>query len=195
MKRKAKLKIPRRLLPHISKEELEMVRESEALDRIVPKPEPKRQLRSPDFSNAAADKAFLSSDDPNYRGALLISELANCLPLREFALDRAASLMRSLKPRTSLEVLLCSQMIAIHAGALNALGQAANTESLESADLWTARANRLCRTFVMQIEALQSLRSKGKQRITVKHVNVNLGGQAIMGSVTALPGGVEKNAQ
>lgn len=37
----------------------------------------------------------------------------------------------------------------------------------------------------MQVEALQRYRGKGQQRVTVEHVHVHQGGQAIVGAVTA----------
>src|SRR4051794_41564615 len=45
-------------------------------------------------------------------------------------------------------------------------------------------AVKLLRTFAMQVEALQRYRSKGQQRVTVEHVHVHHGGQAIVGAVT-----------
>ena len=44
--------------------------------------------------------------------------------------------------------------------------------------------NRLSRTFTAQVEALKRYRSTAEQRITVQHVNVGDGGQAIVGNVT-----------
>jgi hypothetical protein len=46
---------------------------------------------------------------------------------------------------------------------------------------------RLNRTFTTQIEALASLRRGGRQKMTVKHVHVYPGGQAIVGDVTHTP--------
>ena len=39
----------------------------------------------------------------------------------------------------------------------------------------------------MQLEALQRYRGKGQQKVTVEHVNVNAGGQAIVGTVQSAP--------
>ena len=39
------------------------------------------------------------------------------------------------------------------------------------------------RTFTMQVEALQRYRGKGQQKVTVEHVHVHAGGQAIVGAV------------
>ncbi|RWN50648.1 hypothetical protein [Mesorhizobium sp.] len=45
------------------------------------------------------------------------------------------------------------------------------------------RAFKLTRTFAAQVEALKN-RTGGQQHVTVKHVTVNEGGQAIVGNVS-----------
>ena len=45
----------------------------------------------------------------------------------------------------------------------------------------------MLRTFALQVEALQRYRGKGQQKVTVEHVHVHAGGQAIVGAIT--PGG------
>ena len=49
--------------------------------------------------------------------------------------------------------------------------------------------NKLTRTFATQVEALKRYRSKGEQKVTVEHVTVNEGGQAIVGNVETGGGG------
>jgi hypothetical protein len=44
--------------------------------------------------------------------------------------------------------------------------------------------NKLARTFAAQLEALKRYRSNGEQKVTVEHVTVNTGGQAVVGNVT-----------
>ncbi len=51
------------------------------------------------------------------------------------------------------------------------------------------RAVKLSRTFTTQVETLQKYRSKGQQTIQVQHVQVNSGGQAIVGNVKTGGGG------
>jgi hypothetical protein len=43
--------------------------------------------------------------------------------------------------------------------------------------------NKLARTFTSQVETLRKLRNGGNQTVTVQHVNVSEGGQAIVGNV------------
>ena len=50
--------------------------------------------------------------------------------------------------------------------------------------------NKLARTFAAQVAALKDYRSKGEQKMTVQHVHVADGGQAVIGNVgTPPPGG------
>ena len=53
--------------------------------------------------------------------------------------------------------------------------------------------NKLARTFATQMEALKRYRSTGEQKVTVQHVTVNDGGQAVVGTVTTGGRGGEEN--
>jgi hypothetical protein len=55
---------------------------------------------------------------------------------------------------------------------------------LEHRDSAERTFNKLTRTFVTQMEALKRYRTGGEQTVTVQHVNVSEGGQAIVGNVT-----------
>src|SRR4029078_12707842 len=46
-----------------------------------------------------------------------------------------------------------------------------------------AQANKLSRTYASLLEALNRHRGKGQQKVTVEHVHVHAGGQAIVGAV------------
>ena len=51
-----------------------------------------------------------------------------------------------------------------------------------------AQANKLSRSFATLLEALNRHRGKGQQKVTVEHVHVHSGGQAVVGMVQT-PGG------
>ena len=53
--------------------------------------------------------------------------------------------------------------------------------------------NKLARTFAAQVEALRRHRTGGEQKVTVEHVTVNEGGQAIVGNVSHGGRGASKN--
>ena len=50
------------------------------------------------------------------------------------------------------------------------------------------QANKLSRTYAVLLDALNRHRGKGQQKVTVEHVHVHAGGQAVVGMVGA-PGG------
>ena len=51
-----------------------------------------------------------------------------------------------------------------------------------------SQANKLSRTYATLLEALNRHRGKGQQKVTVEHVHVHSGGQAVVG-VVETPGG------
>jgi hypothetical protein len=53
------------------------------------------------------------------------------------------------------------------------------------------KANKLGRTFSVLLDALNRHRGKGQQKVTVEHVHVHEGGQAIVGNV-GTPGGGDR---
>jgi hypothetical protein len=52
-----------------------------------------------------------------------------------------------------------------------------------------AQANKLSRTFATLLEALNRHRGKGQQKVTVEHVHVHSGGQAVVAVVEPTGGG------
>jgi hypothetical protein len=93
-------------------------------------------------------------------------------------------------PKDELEGMIAAQMLAAHNAAMECyrrgmIGEqtfAGRSENL-------SQANKLSRTVTMLVEALNRHRGKGQQKVTVEHVTVNAGGQAIVGNVDTPPGG------
>jgi hypothetical protein len=52
-----------------------------------------------------------------------------------------------------------------------------------------SQANKLSRTYATLLEALNRHRGKGQQKVTVEHVHVHSGGQAVVGTVEHPKGG------
>ena len=94
--------------------------------------------------------------------------------------------LEGLNPQTTVEGLLCAQMLGTHNLAMEFMRRSLSPEQVT--DVVTAQTNRavrLLRLFVEQADALQRLRGKaGQQKVTVEHVHVHEGGQAIVGAVT-----------
>lgn len=103
----------------------------------------------------------------------------------------AAAILHGIKPRDELEGLLAVQMVGVHNLAMEFMKRAILEEQTpEGVDANVNRATKLLRTFTAQIEALNRHRGKGQHKMTVEHVHVNAGGQAIVG---CLEGGGSNN--
>jgi hypothetical protein len=82
--------------------------------------------------------------------------------------------------------LLAAQMVATHSAAMECLCRAMLEEqTFEGRDQNLKHATKLLGLYTRQLEALDKHRGKGQQKITVEHVNVHAGGQAIVGNVEA----------
>lgn len=100
------------------------------------------------------------------------------------------TLLSGISPKDQIEGMLATQMIGIHYATMDAL---ANARSFKNPDIKNSFLNssaKLSRTFAAQMEALNRHRGKGQQKMTVEHVHVNAGGQAIIGNVQS--GGQKK---
>src|SRR3984893_7495860 len=85
--------------------------------------------------------------------------------------------------------MLAVQMVATHFAATRALRRLKGSDMVSQQDSNGNLAVKLLRTFAAQTEALQRYRGKGQQKVTVEHVHVHTGGQAIVGSVSQSGGG------
>ena len=101
-------------------------------------------------------------------------------------LIQAISTIAEMAPQNITEALLATQMIATHEAALKFVAYATrDNQTFEGCDANVLRATRLMRVFNEQLEAMQRLKGKaGQQKVTVEHVHVHEGGQAIVGAVT-----------
>jgi hypothetical protein len=88
-----------------------------------------------------------------------------------------------------IEAMLAVQMVATHFAATRALRRLKGSDTIPQQDSNGNLAVKLLRTFAAQTEALQRYRGKGQQKVTVEHVHVHTGGQAIVGSVSQSGGG------
>jgi hypothetical protein len=83
--------------------------------------------------------------------------------------------------------MLSVQMVGVHEAALVFLNRATlEGQTLDGSDANVNRATRLMRLFNEQLLTMARLKGKvGQQKVTVEHVNVYQGGQAIVGAITA----------
>jgi hypothetical protein len=93
------------------------------------------------------------------------------------------------KPRDERKAMLATQMGAIHAATMMLARRLNHVETIAQQDAAERALNKLARTFTTQMDALKRYRTGGQQKVTVEHVTVNSGGQAIVGAVTTGGGG------
>lgn len=103
---------------------------------------------------------------------------------RNDKLAAAVETLKGIKPADELEGLLATQMIATHSVAMDCLRRAMlEGQPFEGRDLNLKHAEKLLTIFSQQIATLNKHRGKGQQKVTVEHVNIAAGGQAIVGNV------------
>jgi hypothetical protein len=102
---------------------------------------------------------------------------------------RFGAAISGINPRDEIQGMLAIQLFAAHSMSMEFSRRAMHPEQRsEGIDINVARATQFMKIFLEQVACLQKLRGQGsQQKVTVEHVHVHQGGQAIVGAVT--PGG------
>ncbi len=102
---------------------------------------------------------------------------------RETCINGALAMLSGIKPKNELEGMLAAQMITTHILSMETAKRAMLPEQdTERITENINRSNKLMRTFTLQVDALSKLRGDTKT-VTVKHVTIASGAQAIIGDV------------
>jgi hypothetical protein len=94
------------------------------------------------------------------------------------------SVIENIKPRDAVEVMLATQMAAVHMATMTFARKLGGAENILQQDSRSNAFNKLARTFAAQVETLKRYRATGEQRVIVERVTVQSGGQAIVGNVS-----------
>ena len=85
--------------------------------------------------------------------------------------------------------MIAAQLVACHNASMECYRRAMiGEQTFEGRRENLSQANKLSRTYATLLESLNRHRGKGQQKVTVEHVHVHEGGQAIVGNVES-PGG------
>jgi hypothetical protein len=129
------------------------------------------------LANQAVQALWLKHSDPAERD-------------KQYAATVAA--LVGIGPKDELEGMMAAQLIAAHNAAMECYRRAMiGEQSFEGRRENLAQANKLSRTYATLLEALNRHRGKGQQKVTVEHVHVHEGGQAVVG-VVGTPGGGDR---
>ena len=135
---------------------------------------------------------LFSSSTPEFSNAMLV----HCVNVSGSNDDRsedknhAIAIVNEIAPKDGIEAMLATQMASVHIAMMRHSWKLAGAVNIQQLEIQEKTFNKLARTFTAQMEALRKHRHGGQQKVTVEHVTVNEGGQAIVGSVT--PGGGQK---
>ena len=95
-------------------------------------------------------------------------------------------------PKDEIEGMIAAQLLAAHIAAIECYRRAMLAEqTFEGRRENLNQANKLSRTYTVLLDALNRHRGKGQQKVTVEHVHVHAGGQAVVGTMGA-PGGGDR---
>jgi hypothetical protein len=125
------------------------------------------------LANQAANTLWLSKDLETQK--------------RQYSATAAALI--GIGPTDEVETMIAAQLIAAHNAAMECYRRAMiNEQTFESRRENLSQANKLSRTSAVLIDALNRHRGKGQQKVTVEHVHVHSGGQAIVGAIESPKG-------
>jgi hypothetical protein len=110
----------------------------------------------------------------------------------EEQLNFLLSVIEGVEPRNEVEAMLALQMGVVHMASMKASLFLSQATMLPQYDSAVKAITKLARTYTAQMETLKKFRSGGEQNVTVKHVHVHDGGQAIVGNIAAREGVASK---
>ena len=91
-------------------------------------------------------------------------------------------------PKDELEGMIAAQLLAAHNAAMECYRRAMiGEQTFEGRRENLSQGSKLSRTCDSLLEALNRHRGKGQQKVTVEHVHVHSGGQAVVGMVGPTP--------
>ncbi len=153
--------------------------------------EPQFRPQKQSVTKLRSADAVLPTDESTYESRKIM-EIGELLWLhdrmteaeRNTRILRALELYEDLEPQGAAEGMLAAQMVGTHAAALDCLRRAAlQGQNDRARDVNLKHAQKLMVLYSQQMGALNKHRGRGQQKVTVEHVHVHSGGQAIVGNV------------
>ena len=168
---------------------------------------PTMGLQDPDDPLGAVKMSeALGTTDSGVQGYLLdqvIKTFKGAVSKDDYDIDKVISasnsvmaLLSGIQPRDEIEGMLAVQMVGVHNMAMDTMSRAMlGEQTFEGKQANVNQSTKMLRTFTAQMEALKKYRTGGQQKMIVEHVNVNEGGQAIVGTVNQGGGKNEKSRE
>jgi hypothetical protein len=110
--------------------------------------------------------------------------------------NAAVDALIGIKPADELEGMIAAQLVACYNASMECYRRAMiGEQTFEGRRENLNQANKLSRTYANLLEALNRHRGKGQQKVTVEHVHVHEGGQAVVGNIESPGGGFPQKAK
>ena len=173
IKKNKTTRIPTRAL--IKKVDGAKLAESDARNMLVPEASLKALIESTGGQSTEVACAILGQ-------AMDLQPDGRTMPEK---LEVAMKTMKEMAPGNLTEAMLAVQMIGVHNAAVHFLCKSlAPNQTRGGEDAGVSHATKLSRLFTEQLSAMAKLKGKsGQQKMTIEHVHVHAGGQAIVGPV------------
>ncbi len=110
----------------------------------------------------------------------------NSYEARENIGNEILAMLTELNPKDGFEGMLISQMVNVYEQAMESF-RLANVNHPNSFDIYQQLQNqgiKLMRLYNQQLDTLDKHRNKGKQKMTIEHVHIHSGAQAVVGNVS-----------
>jgi hypothetical protein len=142
-------------------------------------------MKRMDFLEFTATMESFGIIDGRFIGPLY-SQLINADGFGGEGVEFAAAVIAGAQPKDQLMALQAAQMAVVHWATMQFMRKVADERESAKGDQQLAvnMATKLARTFSAQLDAIKRYRSGGEQKVTVQHVSVSEGSQAIVGNVT-----------
>ena len=153
------------------------------------------------IQSKASARDLVGSSDTDFMN-MLFNDLISSMWLPEstpedtkaMKLNAAMETLRQIAPRDGVEGMLAVQMASTHQAAMECLRRAAITkQTFEGRSMALKHGEKLLRLYMDQVKVLNKQRGKGDQKMVIEHVNVEPGGQAIVGQVKSTSKNKRKN--
>ena len=132
----------------------------------------------------AKQRASSGSDSEPFSRLLFSQTIGACFPVssdREFVINAVHQAAIALAPQDEIEGMLIHRLVILHNQYMHFMGSVAYPDQPSQVmDTNLNRATKLMRLYNETLDALNKHRRKGEQKVTVQHVNIANGGQAIV---------------
>jgi hypothetical protein len=138
-----------------------------------------------DMASALLMEALGSVDADFVDGLLghLLTASAEDGQINEAGIKFMLASIKDIKPTDQLEAMLAAQMAAVFRATMTCSGRLVGANEPRDQEIAASTLNKCARTFAILMDTLKRYRTGGEQTVTVQHVSVGVGGQAIVGNV------------